>query len=301
MALTYPPKPLETGAKFTSILHGDTYPAITPAQHADLSNRIVFITGASRGIGLATAKACAAAGCTQLALAANDGIADIKEVVRAAAPESTRESLEILTLDVDVREEASVGAAAAAIEKAFGGLDVLVNNAGYMESGKPLAESDPDDWWKTWEVNVRGNYLVTRAMLPLLLKRGDEGLKTIVNLGSSGALSYRPGGSSYRSSKWAIFKLTEYVMAEYADKGILCYTIHPGGILTEMAKRMPEEVHSALSDKPELAGDTIVFLSHKRREWLAGRYISCRWDMPEFLAREKEIVDGDKLKLKLVV
>lgn len=56
-----------------------------------------------------------------------------------------------------------------------------------------------------------------------------------------------------------------------------------------------------LTDKPELAGDTIVFLAHKRREWLAGCYISCKWDMPEFLERETEIVEGDKLKVRLVV
>lgn len=56
-----------------------------------------------------------------------------------------------------------------------------------------------------------------------------------------------------------------------------------------------------LSDTPELAADTIVFLTQERRDWLAGRYISCTWDMPEFLAMKAEIVEHDKLKMRMVV
>jgi hypothetical protein len=56
-----------------------------------------------------------------------------------------------------------------------------------------------------------------------------------------------------------------------------------------------------LGDKPELTGDTVAFLTQERREWLAGRYLSCNWDMEEFLGREEEIVKGDKLKLRLAI
>lgn len=55
-----------------------------------------------------------------------------------------------------------------------------------------------------------------------------------------------------------------------------------------------------LQDKVEIASDTIVFLTQEKREWLAGRYISCKWDMPEFISKEKEIVEGDKLKMRMV-
>lgn len=58
---------------------------------------------------------------------------------------------------------------------------------------------------------------------------------------------------------------------------------------------------AVLTDAPELAGDTVVFLAHTRREWLAGRFINCKWDMAEFLQGEREIVDGDKLKVRLIV
>lgn len=56
-----------------------------------------------------------------------------------------------------------------------------------------------------------------------------------------------------------------------------------------------------LTDKPEVAGDTIVYLTQEKRDWLAGRYISCTWDMPEFLAKKDEIVSGDKLKVRMAV
>lgn len=59
--------------------------------------------------------------------------------------------------------------------------------------------------------------------------------------------------------------------------------------------------YPGFTDKPELTGDTVVFLTQKRREWLAGRYLSCTWDMEELLAREDEIIQGDKLKVRLVL
>lgn len=82
------------------------------------------------------------------------------------------------------------------MESAFGegGLDVLVNNAGWLERFVPMGESDVDEWWYTWEVNIRGLYLVTRAFLPLVLKSKE---KTIVNLSSIGAHMTRPGVSAY--------------------------------------------------------------------------------------------------------
>ena len=87
-----------------------------------------------------------------------------------------------------MQDRGSVTAAADAIGQAFGKLDVVVNNAGYLEAWQPLADSDPDEWWRTWDVNIRGVYEVTRALLPLVLK--SEG-KTILSIGSNGAHKLR--------------------------------------------------------------------------------------------------------------
>ncbi|KAI1819608.1 oxidoreductase-like protein [Xylaria intraflava] len=320
-ASSYPPRAPENGASFTATIHGDTYDAVNPHKYSDLRGCSVFISGASRGVGFATALACVAAGCRDLALASLERISDelieeLQTATNSPAEATENKPLNLLLFILDVRSAEAVAAVAAETARAFGGhLDILVNNAGFLEKSAPIAASDPDAYWYPFEVNLRGTYLVTRALLPLLLSdrgNGDRshaetragentGLRTLINVSSMGAFAFRTGGSAYQTSKWAVLKFTEFVMAEYADQGVLAYCVHPGGILTKLALNMPENTHAGLTDTPALAGDTIVFLAHQRREWLAGRYISCKWDMPEFLGREKEIVDGDKLKVRLVV
>ncbi|KAL9635400.1 MAG: hypothetical protein Q9164_003477 [Protoblastenia rupestris] len=217
------------GANFTTTIHSDTYDTISSSTQADLTGKSVFISGASRGIGRATVLSYASAGASHIAIGAPAGLEAIEEEVLQAASAANH--------------HASVKAAAQKIEKEFGKLDILINNAGYLEEGLPIVESDPDDYWKTWEINYRGLYWMTKAFLPLLYGSKD-GLKTIVNLSSMGAHGLRYGGSAYQTSKFAILKFTEFVMAEYADKGILCYAVHPGGVMTELARNMPAQTHS---------------------------------------------------------
>jgi len=111
----------------------------------------------------------------------------------------------------------------------------------------------------------------------------------------------RSGLSAYQTTKFAILRFTEFLNAEYFGEGLLAYAIHPGGVKTRMGLRLPAQIQLTLNDTPELSAYTIVFLTQQKRDWLAGRYISVCWDMEEFLSREKEIVDGDKLKMRLVI
>ncbi|EXJ92176.1 hypothetical protein A1O3_00726 [Capronia epimyces CBS 606.96] len=91
------------------------------------------------------------------------------------------------------------------------------------------------------------------------------------------------------------------MLVEHAADGLLAYSVHPGGIMTRLAEAMHQDTHSALTDNPALTGDTIAFLTHERRPWLAGRYLSCTRDMEELLAREDEISGSEKLKVRLVL
>ena len=150
----------------------------------------------------------------------------------------------------------------------------------------------------TWEVNVRGPYLLTRALLPMML---EEGERIIVNIGSVGAHCTFPGASSYQISKFALMRFTEFVMTDYGAQGIVAHTVHPGGVATDMSLRMPESYHAYLHDTPELAGNTVVWLTRERREWLAGRYISVNWDMEELATRKDDIVGSDKLKMRMAL
>ena len=161
-----------------------------------------------------------------------------------------------------------------------------------------MIESDPKEWWTTWEINIKGVYLLSRAFIPLLLKGGS---KTIVNVSSVGALFVMPGASAYQTTKFALLRFTEFLAKEYEAQGIVTFAVHPGGVQTELALNMPEAVHGFLTDTPELAGDTLSYLTQKPQSWLIGRFVSVNWDMPEFFARKEEVVQGDKLKMRLVL
>jgi NAD(P)-dependent dehydrogenase (short-subunit alcohol dehydrogenase family) len=213
-----------------------------------------------------------------------------------AAKSAKRPPPKIMACTVDVTSRQSVEETTIDVEKAFGHLDILINSAGYLEKFTPIAESDPEEWWKTWEINVKGTYLVTRSFLPILLKGGD---KTIVQLSSIGAHITSPGGSAYQMTKSALLRFNNYLVAEYGDQGILAYGIHPGGVMTELASALPDT--SVLIDKPELVGDTVVWLTKERREWLQDRYVSCTWDVEELEERKEEIFGGDLLKVRRVM
>lgn len=292
-------KKSSTGADFTPTIHNDTYPFVNPTQF-DLTNRAVFVTGASKGIGLATAQSFAKAGASFIALGARSSLEESEKAVLDAAKEAGRKAPKVLKLKVDVSDEGSVDAAAKEIEREFGRLDVLINNAGYLESFVPLAESDSAEWWKTWEINMKGVYLVTRALLPLMQKT-NAGLKTILNASSVGAHRLGTGASSYQTSKLAVTRLSEFIATEYGEQGILCYSLHPGGVATELALNMPDYMHQVLTDTPRLSGDSIVWFTAERRAWLQGRWLSVNWDAEELVRMREKIEKGDLLKVRMDV
>ena len=287
-----------TGINFTQTIHNDTYPFIDSANQ-DLSGRSVLITGASKGIGRSTALSFARAGASKIAIAARSSLSTVAEEARKAAKAANRPPPNVLEIKLDVTDKESVDDAKRLISEKFGGkLDILISNAGYLEPFIPLVDSDPDTWWSSYSVNVKGQYLVTRAFLPLLLK-GE--LKIIIGLTSIGATILLPGASAYQTAKLALLRFMEFVNTEYGDKGIVAYCVHPGGVDTEMGRSMPENMHAFLTDTPELAGDTIVWLASERREWLRGRYVSCTWDMGQLLEKKEEVVKNELLKVRLCV
>ncbi|TAQ88140.1 hypothetical protein B7494_g3531 [Chlorociboria aeruginascens] len=297
MSYHYPPVPVNAGVNFTRTVHADTYPAISSSSGAySHAGRTVFITGASRGVGRETALSFAKAGASHIAIGARGSLTSVASEIQAAAKSTGKTAPRVLELRLDVCDHSSVEAAYEEIKQQFGRLDILINNAGYLSTFETIGDSDPDEYWKNYEVNMRGVYWITRAFLPLMLEDGE---KTIVNLSSIGAHNLRYGGSGYQTTKFALLRFTEHLLVEYAEQGLLAYCVHPGGILTEMGKRLPQEMHGLLGDTPAVAADVMCFLAAERREWLAGRYISCTWDMPELLSRKEEIVDNDKLKMRM--
>lgn len=275
----------------------NTYPYIDPRK-SDLSGKTVLVTGASKGVGKAMAISYAKAGTSNIAILARTDLSAVAKEVEEAASKANRPKPKMLTIKCDITSVDDCANAAKQVEQSFGRLDILINNAGYLEKWKKIHESDPEDWWKTFEVNVKGVYLMSRAFLPLLLRGGD---KTIVTTTSGGAIAITPSGSGYQTTKQTQLRFNDFLTAEYGDQGLLAYAIHPGGIKTDLASGMPEFMHFVLTDEPELPGDTVVWLTSEKREWLADRYVSCQWDMEEFVGKRREIEEGNLLRMRLRV
>ncbi|KAL2209148.1 NAD(P)-binding protein [Sarocladium strictum] len=283
----------------TQDVHNDTYSAIESAS-ADFSGKAVYLSGASRGIGVGIAISFARAGASKIAVSARSSSQSTVDAMLKAAKEAGRPEPEILSLAVDLTSMASVTAAAEEIKNKFGRLDIIVNNAGVMTGYQTaVADLSEEDWKMNFEVNVHGPWRVLKAFLPLLLET-EKGSKTIVTVASVGAHLVSPGLSGYQTSKLAVLRLTQFAMAEHGSQGLLTYCVHPGNIDTGMAD-LAEEIKPIFVDTPALCGDTLVYLTSERREWLGGRYVNVTWDMPQLMAKEKELVEGDKLKVRMVV
>ena len=181
------------GLDFTPTIHHETYDYINSAQF-NLGGKAVLITGASKGVGRAAALSFAKAGASYIGLGARSSMSDLEKDVQDAAKKAGKPAPQTLVLSLDISDEASVANAARDIQQAFGRLDILCNNAGIIENLLPTAESKIEGWWKVWDVNVKGTWLVTRAFLPLMLKGG---MKTVLNTSSIGAHLLSPGASAY--------------------------------------------------------------------------------------------------------
>jgi NAD(P)-dependent dehydrogenase (short-subunit alcohol dehydrogenase family) len=294
-----------SGGEFTAIRHSTSYDYISPLK-LNFTGAHVIVTGAAweDGVGFATALGYARGGASVIVVADLLGVSEQSLAkLKQAATEAGRKEPRVIGHKVDIADLASVQALHDALEPDLSGrLDILVNNAAYQEPGKPFLELDQATYWKPYEINVRGLFNMARIFLPILLatrKADPTALCTMINVASSGALSARPNSGSYRTSKLAVVRWTESLQLEYADAGLVTLCVNPGAIKTKMTENLSEEIRNRLPDRPDVAGDTIVWLSHVRRDWLGGRYVSCPWDMEELVGKEKEIVEKDLLKMRM--
>lgn len=282
----------------------NVYDAIDPkgALAGSVEGKVVFIAGASRGIGQATAVAFAKAGARAVYLAARSEAAlqETRALVLADNPETL---CAIRACDVTIATD--VEAAVADCVARFGALDVADANAGYLGPWTRIGASDPVGWWWNWEVNVRGAYHVIRFALPPLIdsaRRHAAAGKSgghLLMLSSIGAQLVMPGASDYQTAKHAINRLCEFVQVDHGDDGIKCFALHPGGVSTELGRNMPEAMHAYLVDDPALAAGFAVWLCSGQADWAKGRYLSATWDVTELTALRAAILTDDLLVNRL--
>jgi NAD(P)-dependent dehydrogenase (short-subunit alcohol dehydrogenase family) len=106
---------------------------------------------------------------------------------------------------------------------------VLINNAGILEHTARIHDTDPNEWWRTYDVNIRGTFLPTRAVLQRVLEKPERPVDlTIINTTSITSISTSPGFSAYAPSKSAVNRFTEFIHFEYEGEGVRTFSFHPG-------------------------------------------------------------------------
>ncbi len=251
----------------------------------DLPAQIALVTGGGRGIGASIARELAAAG-ERVAVAARTR-AQVEEIAQEIGG---------LAVEVDVTDREAVERMVAEVERELGPIDLLVANAGVANGSGPLWESDPDEWWHVFEVNVLGIYLCCRTVLPAMLERG-RGRVVITGSGAG----YLPGSTNtaYSASKAAVNRLAETLAESLRETPVRVFLFSPGLVRTEMTSGL-DFSDDAPWTPPELAPQLVHVLASGRADDLAGRYLHAEHDdIEELIGRAEEIRRDDLNAIRL--
>lgn len=216
----------------TKTYHNAAYAAIDPTLPALSSKgKNIVVSGGGSGMGPEIAKAFAKSGAASIALL---GRTEATLLETKHQIESEHKATKVSTYVADVVSAPDLERALTAHAKAHGNLHVLIANAGYMSSGRSIAETDVDDWWKGFEINVKGNLNLVRAFLPHAVSDA-----AILSTNTAAAhVPYFPGILGYSASKMATAKVFEYLHHEYPEMFVL--SVQPGVIQTGMTAKAVE-------------------------------------------------------------
>lgn len=268
----------------------------------ELTGSVALVTGGGRGIGRLVGQALAGAGmAVGLVARSEDELAETVALIEAAGGVAASAA-------ADVSDERAAATAITTLRHELGPVDLLINNAGIVGPVGPAWEVDPDTWWRTMEVNLRGTLLFTRLVLSEMVGRRRG---RIVNLSSHAGVFRWPLVSAYSVSKAAVAKFTENLARETHRHGISVFSVHPGLLpigLAEpaLATSSPPDSHEArvhawirqeLAEgrgaDPAAAVELIIGLASGRYDELSGRQLSVHDDLDRALARIDDVRDTE--------
>ncbi len=242
-----------------------------------LQNKRAVVTGAGTGIGAACARKFAAEGCAVAIVDVDEARANI------VAAEISDAGGSALAVRADVTQRSDLASAFATVESAFGGVDIVMNNAGIVHPDDgDIAETPDDAWDRTLEVNVKSVFLGCNLAIPALLRQGGG---AILNTASIVALvGSSPSQIAYTASKGAVVAMTREIAICYARQGIRANAICPGPIATEMTKQVmggaalaeSYRVHLPMGrmGTPEEIADMAAYLASDEASYVTGQTIS---------------------------
>ena len=273
--------------------HNAPYPRIDPTQSAlSVKGKTVLITGASRGIGKATALAFASAGASILGLTARTTAAlePVKAEINKKHPETKVHVFAANVLDPAALNKAFETVKAASPNQQ--GIDILVHNAGYFSTGTLIgdANADADEYWASIETNVRGSYHASRAFLATLRPKQGDHEPQLIALSTAGVAFFPPPPqvSSYFTSMVA--KATFFAAFAAENPAVRVLSVHPGAVETEMAAKAKEAGMELPMDDVDLPAWFFVWAVSAEAAWLRNKIVWANWDVDELLAKREEIM-----------
>ncbi|HZO29435.1 MAG TPA: SDR family oxidoreductase [Chloroflexota bacterium] len=264
-----------------------------------LDGQVAIVTGGGRGIGRAIAEGLARAGAAVTVLArSEDELAETVRLIESSGGWA-------IAVVADVTDERAVQDAVERTERELGPVDLLVNNAAVATPVGPAWEVDPDAWWRTVEVNLRGPFLGARAVLPSMLRRRAG---RIVNIVAVAAFNTAPFMSAYGGSKAALISFTDDLAAETREHGISVFAIRPGLVQTRMQDELMASPYVQRRRGPQApalvpadrAAEAVVFVATGKADALSGRFVDVtRDEIAELAGRADEIRQNDLFAMRL--
>jgi NAD(P)-dependent dehydrogenase (short-subunit alcohol dehydrogenase family) len=225
-----------------------------------ISGKVAIITGGGTGIGRAVALSLAQAGARTVICGRRQAPLDETiELVKSSLAGYTPEAVALMAVQADVSDEDQVNHLVQTALDAFGTVDILVNNAG-IDGGGEIHAHDIATWDRILAVNLRGPFLMARAVLPGMRAKQSGHL---INISSESGLEHYTEDGAYGVSKHALNALSEYIQRENQEHGIRVDTICPGMVVTEMTADSPGLIHEKCLF-PEDIADLVLWLLTRR-------------------------------------